>query len=47
MHGEENDGRKGSLALGKDADIVILDRELKVLETIALGRSVYRRDGER
>jgi N-acetylglucosamine-6-phosphate deacetylase len=36
--------RKGSLAPGKDADLVLLDRELDVVETIAMGRTVYRRD---
>ena len=30
-----------SLAPGRDADIVILDRDLGVVETIALGETVY------
>lgn len=34
--------RKGSLVAGKDADFVILDKELKVVETIVLGETVYR-----
>jgi N-acetylglucosamine-6-phosphate deacetylase len=33
---------KGRLALGFDADIVILDHRFKVLETIVEGRTVYR-----
>jgi N-acetylglucosamine-6-phosphate deacetylase len=36
--------RKGSLAIGKDADLVILDRDLQVVETIVLGQTVYRRE---
>ena len=39
------DARKGSLVVGKDADLVLLDRDLAVVETIVLGRTVYRRDG--
>jgi N-acetylglucosamine-6-phosphate deacetylase len=35
--------RKGSLVAGKDADIVILDKDLHVVETIALGEPVFRR----
>ena len=34
--------RKGSLAPGKDADIVLLDAECNVLETLVRGASVYR-----
>lgn len=33
--------RKGSLEVGKDADIVFLDQELKVLKTIARGEIKY------
>jgi N-acetylglucosamine-6-phosphate deacetylase len=33
--------RKGSLELGKDGDVVILDRELKVSRTIVKGKVVY------
>jgi len=36
--------RKGSLELGKDADIVILDRELNIHHTIIGGQVVYARD---
>lgn len=35
--------RKGSLAPGKDADVVVLDGELSVSMTIALGRVLYDR----
>lgn len=34
--------RKGSLTPGKDADIVLLDAECNVLETLVRGASVYR-----
>ena len=33
--------RKGSLAAGKDADIIILDKELKVKLTMVKGKTVY------
>lgn len=33
--------RKGSLSIGKDADIVILDRNLKVLRTIVEGTTIF------
>ncbi|RLG83470.1 MAG: N-acetylglucosamine-6-phosphate deacetylase [Thermoprotei archaeon] len=36
------DGRKGSLAIGKDADIVVMDSNLDVLMTIVEGKVVYR-----
>jgi len=36
------DHRKGSLTIGKDADIVVLDRDLNVLLTIVEGRIVYK-----
>lgn len=35
------DDRKGSLVEGKDADVVIFDRDLNVLSTIVEGRIVY------
>ncbi|QHT61430.1 N-acetylglucosamine-6-phosphate deacetylase [Paenibacillus lycopersici] len=35
--------RKGSLETGKDADFVLVDRELDLYETIVGGRSVYAR----
>ena len=37
-------GRKGSLAAGKDADIVILDKKLKVKLTMVKGKIVYNRE---
>lgn len=37
-------GRKGSLAAGNDADIVILDKELKVKLTMVKGKIVYNRE---
>jgi len=33
--------RKGSLEPGKDADIIILDPELRVLTTVVMGKVVY------
>jgi N-acetylglucosamine-6-phosphate deacetylase len=38
--------RKGSLAPGKDADVVILDSDLQVAHTIVLGQILYSRDAE-
>lgn len=38
--------RKGSLDCGKDADIVVLDRNLEVELTLVRGKIVYRREGE-
>ena len=35
---------KGSLETGKDADIVILDKKLKVKLTMVRGKIVYRRE---
>ena len=35
------DYRKGSIAPGKDADLVVLDEELNVRETYVAGRLVY------
>ena len=40
------EGRKGSLAAGKDADIVILDKKLKVKLTMVKGKIVYKREEE-
>jgi N-acetylglucosamine-6-phosphate deacetylase len=34
---------KGEIAVGRDADLILLDRELELLCTIAAGRIVYRR----
>ena len=50
-----DEGVRGTLELGKQADLVVLDRDLfaidpdtfpqvKILETVLAGRSVYRRD---
>lgn len=36
--------RTGAIAPGKDADLVLLDSELRVLATLVGGRVVYRRD---
>ena len=38
----EVDDRKGSLEVGKDADIVIIDEEVNVQLTMARGEVVYR-----
>lgn len=35
--------QKGSLTVGKDADMVIMNREFAVQETISYGKSVYKR----
>jgi len=37
------DNRKGSLEQGKDADFVILDRDLNVCSTIVRGKMVHRK----
>jgi N-acetylglucosamine-6-phosphate deacetylase len=37
------DDRKGSLAAGKDADVVVLDADLRVVLTAVRGHIVYRR----
>jgi N-acetylglucosamine-6-phosphate deacetylase len=34
---------KGQLAVGRDADLIVLDRELELQYTIAGGRVVYRK----
>jgi N-acetylglucosamine-6-phosphate deacetylase len=36
-------GRKGSLAVGKDADVVVLDADVRVVLTAVRGHVVYRR----
>ncbi|WP_420796296.1 amidohydrolase family protein [Bacillus methanolicus] len=38
--------RKGSLAPGKDADIVILDENDEVFATFCRGKIAYKRGGE-
>ncbi|MEG6612726.1 N-acetylglucosamine-6-phosphate deacetylase [Pseudoclostridium thermosuccinogenes] len=35
------DDRKGSIDVGKDADLVILDKDLNVVKTIVMGRVVF------
>ena len=35
---------KGEIAVGRDADLIVLDRELELLCTVAAGRMVYRRE---
>lgn len=37
------DSRKGSLEIGKDADIAVVDKDLNVVMTICEGRIVYRK----
>jgi N-acetylglucosamine-6-phosphate deacetylase len=36
------DDRKGSLEPGKDADLVVIDEQIKVYLTMVKGREVYR-----
>jgi N-acetylglucosamine-6-phosphate deacetylase len=36
--------RKGSLAAGKDADIVIFDDDIRIATTIVKGKVVYSRE---
>lgn len=38
--------RKGSLEPGKDADLVLLDQDLRVVSTIVMGEVVYRAEGK-
>jgi N-acetylglucosamine-6-phosphate deacetylase len=38
------EGKKGSLEPGKDADIVILNKKLKVELTMVKGKVVYKRE---
>lgn len=38
------DNRKGSLEKGKDADIVVCDKDLNVRKTVARGKLVYEKD---
>ena len=40
------ESKKGSLEPGKDADIVVLDKKLKVKLTMVKGKIVYNREGE-
>lgn len=37
------DDKKGSIALGKDADFVIIDKDLNVYATFVGGKEVYRK----
>jgi N-acetylglucosamine-6-phosphate deacetylase len=37
-------GRKGAIAPGKDADLVLLDSNLEVVMTVCGGRITYARD---
>ena len=37
------DNKKGSIKVGKDADFVIIDKDLNVYETIRAGKTVYKR----
>ena len=39
------DGHTGAIVAGKDADLVLLDAELRVRATIVRGKVVYRREG--
>jgi len=39
------EGRKGSLSPGADADLVVLDEELRVVMTVVRGQVAYRRAG--
>ena len=41
------DTRLGSIAPGKLADLVVLDRELNVRQVYRDGRLIWERDGER
>lgn len=38
------DNRKGSIEKGKDADLIILDKELRVLKTIARGHVIHTKE---
>lgn len=40
------DDRKGSLVVGKDADVTVLSRDLRVQKTIVMGKVVYDAVGE-
>lgn len=41
------DGRKGSIEIGKDADIVIFDQDIHIQQTIIAGKIIYSSDGNR
>ncbi|HVV56152.1 MAG TPA: N-acetylglucosamine-6-phosphate deacetylase [Mucilaginibacter sp.] len=41
------DGRKGSIEKGKDADIVIFDKDIHIQQTIIAGKIIYSSDGNR
>jgi N-acetylglucosamine-6-phosphate deacetylase len=38
------DDRKGSLVKGKDADIIVCDKDFNVRKTVARGKLVYEKD---
>jgi N-acetylglucosamine-6-phosphate deacetylase len=40
-------GRKGSIAAGKDADIVLLDEQLETAMTFCRGKLAFHKGGER
>lgn len=35
------DGRKGSLSAGKDADLIVFDKDINIMRTVIAGQSVY------
>ena len=37
--------RKGSLEVGKDADVIVIDAEVNVKTTVALGKVIYSDNG--
>ena len=43
-HAMRMDDRKGSIEVGKDADMVLLDDDLNIAATIGLGRLIYQAD---
>ncbi|MCH5682819.1 amidohydrolase family protein [Niabella sp. W65] len=38
------DGQKGSIAVGKDADLVLFDQDIQVRKTIVKGKVIYSSD---